>query len=252
MKIAIQLGAFGILVLALCMPANGQDGGDNGGFDPGNVDPNQIVNGGTNETGDFSTVGDFSPDVPEIEDLRGENGFVGRTRERIEEQGFVGPTKELIESVSGASNAGGGGNFGGGGGGFGAAADNGFTVSRSSVRARVRPNFSFPTVSPQTIQEGFQRRVQRLPNLRTGAPMSIQVKVEGTTATLTGRVVDQESIDNMVGQLRMEPGIYRIVNQVELVPANQIGQQDIQTPTGRSPENLRTKNLLGWGWAIHQ
>ncbi len=228
MKLAINIGAFAMLVFAFSAQTFGQQGNDNGGADPGAFDPtNQVVNGGTNETGDFSQVGDFSPDVPEIEDQRSVNGFIGRSREKIEEHGFVGPTKDGIESVSGASNGGTGNAAGGRGGGGGAAggAELGFTVSRSSIRARVRPNFSFPTISSQFIQDNFRRRVQRLPNLRTRSPQNINVTVDGTTATLTGSASNQDVIDNMVGQLRMEPGIYRIVNQVELAVPTQVGQR---------------------------
>lgn len=231
MKFVLSLGTFvfAFLVLSIQLQGQGVDPGtvDPGDFNPGTVDNGQITNGGTNSDGDFSQVGDFSPEIPEIDDLRNENGFVGRTRDRIETQGFVGPTRDGIQSVSGASNTGGGGrNLGGtGGGGFGGfgGTQQGFTITRSAIRARVRPNFSFPSIPSQVIQDNFERRIQRLPNLRTPTPQRIKVSMDGTTATLTGSASTQEAIDNMVGQLRMEPGIYRIVNQVELIE-NQVGQ----------------------------
>lgn len=233
MKFVLSFGTFVLAVFVLSVQLQGQ-GVDPGDFDPGdfnqgNNDNGQITNGGTNSDGDFSQVGDFSPEIPEIEDLRNENGFIGRTRERIETQGFVGPTREAIQAVSGSSGAGGGGaggNFGRGG--FGTAfggAQQGFTITRSSVRARVRPNFSFPSIPTQVVQDNFQRRIQRLPNLRTTTPQRIKVSMDGTTATLTGTASNQEAVDNMVGQLRMEPGIYRIINQVELMGDNQVGQK---------------------------
>lgn len=240
------LGTFAFMVLVLCGQSWALQIQDVGGFDPTTIDPSIFGNGGTgtNNVGNANTVsgnenvggevGDFAPPIPEISDDRFINGFIGRTKANIEEQGFVGPTQGNLEQVSGSGTTGGAtsgrttggqtGGFGGFGGFGGAGATNGFSITRSNVRARVRPNFSYRSIPTEVTATNFQNRIQRLPNLREASPQNISVKIEGTTATLNGSAPNQEAIDNLVGQLRMEPGVYRIVNQVQITSAVAVGK----------------------------
>jgi hypothetical protein len=236
MRFVLKIAMFATAVFAVGQLAISQDipggGGDLGTGNNGGVVNNggAVNNGGTNtNTGNAgptnATELDLGPEIPEIEDFRRQNGFIGKDVSDLENQTFVGPTIEGITAISGEGQNGGGNAGGGFAGGGGVASGLSFTVNRSSVRARVRPNFSYQTVPTAVAQRNFQGRMNRLPNLRSTVAQGINVTLSGTTATLTGTATNQEAIDNMVGQLRMEPGVYRIVNEVEIAGTIQsIGQ----------------------------
>ena len=150
----------------------------------------------------------------EIEDRRNQ-GFVGPTAPGIEELGFVGPANPnntlggLGEDrfVGGGTNAGLGGR---------AATtpnaqlqENGFTVVRQGIRARLRPSFSSPQMPSAVVESRFQSRMSRQPVVRNlGTGMS--VRMNGRTAVLSGVVGSEAERQIMKRQLRLEPGVYRI------------------------------------------
>ena len=218
----------------------GLDGGTNidGGVNNGGTTGTGGTGGGTGGTGDSDIFGDdFGNVLSDVDttDMRNQ-GFVGPVGTIIQQNGFVGPPGETSAApLSGEGSFGGGvnnvtlGNGGGGGGiggnqnrntGFGAAGQTGvvkgFEVSRSSVRANLRPQFAAPQISGSQIVQRFQNRIRQQPNM-SGDGGGIQISIEGTTATMVGFAQTAQERDRVERQLRLEPGVYRIENKIQIL-----------------------------------
>ncbi len=193
---------------------------------------------GGQQTGNIGAQpdGDVDPvDAVKLEtsdDTRNQ-GFVGSTATRVTEFGFVGASSEtsgppLAEGATfgggvntgGAAGGAGGGRGAAGGGqigqGFGGAGtQNGFSVTRQSLRARLVPSFSAPVVSSAEVADRFNASFARLPEslIMSG---QYQVSVNNRTATITGFVPTRADSDRLVRQLRLQPGIYKIDNQLQV------------------------------------
>ena len=185
----------------------------------------------------------------EITDNRNQ-GFVGSTAENVNELGFVGAASENsgpalstgtteggtttegnINSFGGGINSGftpavgsGGGGFGrtGGFGGFGGAggfggSSTGFTVSRrpTPIRARLQPQFSFPTITASQTVNRFNNSFYSQPNV-ANLNGAFEISINNKTATVRGNVASQQDADRIVRQLRLQPGVYRIDNQLNV------------------------------------
>ena len=160
-------------------------------------------------------------------------GFIGSTATRVTELGFVGASSEtsgppLAEggtfgggvNAGGAAGGAGGGRAAGGGGqigqGFGGAGtQNGFSVTRQSLRARLVPSFSAPVVSSAEVADRFNASFSRLPE-SLNMSGQYQVSVNNRTATITGFVPSRADSDRLVRQLRLQPGIYKIDNLLQV------------------------------------
>lgn len=151
--------------------------------------------------------------------------FVGSSISNRPETGFVGPTAESVGSSAGGAGGGigggrtglGGANRGGGaGGGQGGQGQNGgMTVSRvRQVRTRVVPNFQARPVSTFQQSSRINRRLSFMPRVRTSG--SVSVSVRGGTAFLNGNVRNSAQARAIENQLRLEPGVRRIVNQTQV------------------------------------
>ena len=217
----------------------GTGGGGTSGSD-GMVEPVQIDIGGDGvDSRNQGFVGATSFSLVE-------QGFIGASSETS------GPPLSEGTSFGGGVNdsgtqatAGGGGGAGGGGagagaggggvnGGFGGQAgtgtENGFQVIRQSVRARLVPRINAAPISSQQTMIRFQNRIARQPvpqsQNQTGSRFTsssagssnVNVQIENRTAVLTGFVGSASERDRWERQLRLEPGVDRIVNQIETVP----------------------------------
>ena len=216
-----------------------------GGIDNGTgVGTNNTGTGGTGATGgtgggdDSGTFGDddsFGSVLgdQETSDVRNQ-GFVGPVGNIIQENGFVGPPGETsgppladgasfgggVNDVSLGTGGGGGGGNQNGNTGFGAAGQQGnakgFEVLRSSVRANLRPQFAAPQVSGSRIVQRFQNRIRQQPNMGADGG-AMQISIQGTTATMVGYAQSAEEVNRVERQLRLEPGVYRIDNQIKIL-----------------------------------
>ena len=149
-------------------------------------------------------------------------GFVGATAPGISaepQDGFVGAVSEQSGPPLAAGSFGGGVNdvappsFSGAADGGGEAP--GFTVNRRSpgVRARLRPSFYAPAVPGTAVPTRFQSHFNRQPgSQRTGNQYS--VTVNNRTAYIRGWVNSAADSQRLERQLRLEPGIYQIVNEL--------------------------------------
>ena len=193
---------------------------------------------GGHQTGNIGTQPDGNVDPVDAvkletsEDTRNQ-GFIGSTATRVTELGFVGASSETSGpplaagatfgggvNTGGAAGGAGGGRAAGGGGqigqGFGGAGtQNGFSVTRQSLRARLVPSFSAPVVSSAVVADRFKASFARLPE-SLNMSGQYQVSVNNRTATITGFVPTRADSDRLVRQLRLQPGIYKIDNQLQV------------------------------------
>ena len=195
------------------------DGGRTDGGDVGTADQTDTGGGGNTADGagdgELESVDPFRLDF-QIDDLRNQ-GFVGPTAEVINAQGFVGPPTqnsgpELAEEASV------GGNVNAGRGARNATTSNvqlqqnGFVVQRQGIRARLVPSFAAPRTPGFVAQTRFQSRIVRQPVVRQ-LGQGVNVSVANRTATMTGFVRTDAERQILMRQLRLEPGVYQIVDQ---------------------------------------
>ena len=193
-----------------------------------NQDAGSSDDTGTGEVGDITEA----VNLDASEDQRNQ-GFVGATASDVQ-AGFVGASSDrsgpplaagatfgggVNGSVSSqftaaAPNTNSGGGRGGQAAGFGAAA-NGVSVIRKSIRARLRPNFSAPRPSGSQVSNRFNDHFFRQPGLQLRASQ-FSITVENRTAFLRGTVDSAAAGERLVRQLRLEPSVYKIVNQLQI------------------------------------
>lgn len=195
---------------------------------------NPVAPGG-NQTGNVNTGGQAPEVAPgeqvtiELSDDTRNQGFVGATGNKIQEFGYVGAASEISgPTLSEGADFGGGVNSGGGGGrggattlrggqaafGFGGQ-QNGFPVVRRSVRTKLSRSFDAPAVPGQVVTNRFNEMFYRIPATRQFAGQ-FNVVVSDRTATITGAVGSQRDADAVIRQLQLEPGIYKIDNQLKI------------------------------------
>lgn len=124
-------------------------------------------------------------------------GYVGPTGEDLLDGAFSPPASRVTSGRSEIQNT------------------QGFTVERRSVRSFLRPAFQFRPVEGNFISTRFQNRLQQLPNTRNFG-QGVQVSVQNQTALVSGSVDSQEEAFQIIGQLRLEPGVYKIDNRLTL------------------------------------
>jgi hypothetical protein len=217
----------------------GQGGQQQGGGQRGGQQSAQTSQGGLAEVDPSSAV-----KFRQITDLRNK-GFVGVTARRTTDLGFVGPAGTLSGPalVSGATfgggvNAGGGGAAGRargamggplmGGGQFGqfgmAGSQNFFEVARGGLRGAVQMDFAYPQYSNEQVATQFASNFSRLPDTQNFAGQ-YQVTVNDKKATVTGWVRSQADSDRLMAQLRLQPGVYSIENNLQIgIPASAANQ----------------------------
>jgi hypothetical protein len=204
-----------------------------GGVGGGNTTQNQFTGGdGASGTGgsDFQNSEFMDTEIMVVPNER-QLGFVGATvngsvaMER--EFQFVGPRLESSSAGGGATGGGlgtvGGGLAGslsgglGGLGGLGTASTlptSGFEVVRPSpIRAQIVPRFIPRPVASSFVASRVNQRINSLPATRQFAS-SMNVAIQGRTAIITGTARNQEQVNRIQRQLRLEPGISRVESRV--------------------------------------
>lgn len=195
--------------------------------------PTTNTNNGTQ--GSFETGGDFDfnnlvdqltlPEIPEIENTRNQP-FVGRSLQRFEELGIQAHPRSNAAAPGSVFSSGGGGSGRtvGGAGARGNANRQGLqsgssnSVIRRSLRTRLVPRITISTpVTPDYVASQFQQRLLRNPRSRADF-QGVQVRVENKTAFLSGQVASPEIKARVESMARLEPGIYRIDNQIQVQP----------------------------------
>ena len=201
------------------------------------VDNNTVAGGATvGGDGDPVDIEDAaSLDFGGSDEDNRNQGFVGATADRVTQNTFVGAASQTFGSLAADGTFGGGVNDtttirvpGGGGGGAAVGAGGGqggaggFTgtsggsVIRSSIRTRLRPAFAAPVVPPQATEFAFNDNLARQPAAQSLVGR-YQVFIENKTATIMGLVNSQADADQLIRQLRLQPGVYNIVNELQIV-----------------------------------
>lgn len=230
-----------VIALALFSTADAQVGtaGNGGTGDVGTGDfgtGNFGGGGGGNPFGGGGAFGnqfsleDFSFNDVEVEpDQRFERGFIGRTAADATDgidnrsSGFVGRRG----SSTGGGELGGGVNGGGnnafGNAGRGQGGFNGVNGSQNyfeafkltPVRARLRSGIGRVNFSAPVVANRFQNRLSTMPSTRSYSG-GVNIAINNRTATLTGVVRDPNVARRLVRQLRMEPGVYKIIDNIQV------------------------------------
>lgn len=190
----------------------GGDTGIDGGVDGGGVDAGIDGGGGGGGADGFAGVDPTTLDVA-IEDQRNQ-GFVGATAEGIQTNGFIGPIgQDTIIPIGDNRSIGGGVNDGLGQRDSNESSvlidENGFSVERRGIRARLRPAFAAPSTPSFVTVSRFQSRIARQPVVRNFG-QGVSISVSNRRAVLTGQVRSQAEREIIKRQLRLEPGVYGI------------------------------------------
>ena len=159
-------------------------------------------------------------------------GFIGNTSTRVGVQGFVGAGSVVGPQLSNQDDviASYGGEFEGFSGensrsavvptpnrnGFQTATPLGSTVIRQNVRARLRPSFFSPSIAPARVQDQFVSVVSRQP-VAQSLIGRFSIRVQNKTAYIQGTVNNSREASYIERQLRLQPGVYRIVNQLQVL-----------------------------------
>ena len=214
------------LTLAAQLPAQGAiddlaglgGGGDGGGVDGG------VGGGDGGGDGGVNLDGAAELDFGGAPDMRNQ-GFVGATAPGITANGFVGAGSQNFGELAEGATFGGGvndgtsssipsGSGGGGAGGFNGA-NAGGSVIRGNLRTRLRPAFAAPTIPSRVIEGNFNSNLARQPTAQS-LMGRYQVRIENRTAIVTGFVDSQADADRLIRQLRLQPGVYGIVSQLQV------------------------------------
>lgn len=225
--------AFAVIGFVGSGQVSAQDGGGGQPVQPPVQEPVQPPVNGDNSNVDTTNQApiDFS-EAAEL-DLGGDGidrrnqGFIGATGERIiATNGFVGAPSEtlgpVLDTASGAT-------FGGGvndqtqgsvlnpnTSGYQPAQNNGVLIERRGIRARLRPRFASPMISSARIADQFSSNIARQPSA-VGLAGRFSISVENKTATIRGTVSTVQQAYQIEQQLRLQPGVYKIINQLQVM-----------------------------------
>jgi hypothetical protein len=165
------------------------------------------------DLGEFVSQFNIAPETAPIESMRLQP-FVGPSRENFVTQNLAHPRSQIAPSASSSSSSSSrtSGNRGQNRSG---SSTTGFEVARAGLRTRLVPVFQAnrPQQYDEAISVNFDSRLNRLPNAAAFAG-DVNMVVNGRQAILTGNVSSIEDRDRAERLARLEPGIYRIDNQI--------------------------------------
>jgi hypothetical protein len=224
--------------------SNGFGGGTTGGTSQGTSGGNSGGGAPTNSSQPLNLDNqlNITPTTPTAVDERNQ-GFIGPNAQQIITQGFVGASTQLsggqpadgisfgggVNTQGSGAGAGGGvggpqglratGNTGGlnrnGMGGLGGFGNNATAGVRRNVRNRLVNQVQVNRVPAAEVAQRFTTRLDRIP-LAVNAGNDVKIALEKGTAVLTGSVPSSEAASRIERQLRLEPGVYKIDNRLEV------------------------------------
>ena len=83
------------------------------------------------------------------------------------------------------------------------------------MRTRLRPAFAAPSIPSRVVEGNFNSNLARQPTAQSLVGR-YQVRIENKTAIVTGVVDTQADADRLIRQLRLQPGVYGIVSQLQV------------------------------------
>ncbi|MFP6619048.1 MAG: BON domain-containing protein [Pirellulaceae bacterium] len=177
---------------------------------------------GSANTSTFGNTGQASSALEQTGELTSEaaidrgNGFVGGDSAdtftlRNSPTGGTGGTG-ASSSTRGMSGMSGRGGAGGRGGQMGGGNNSSRNSGRNALRIPFRIGFQMPAVPAPVLKASVQRRITKLPGLKTGN--KVVVLIEKETAVLQGTVIDSDQADLLAGLMLLEPGVYKVRNEL--------------------------------------
>jgi len=126
------------------------------------------------------------------------------------------PTGGTSTGASGRGTSGmsamGRGGTGGRGGQTGLNNNNTRNTGRTALRIPFRLGFEMPSVPAPVLKATVQRRITKLPGLK--AANKVVVVIEKDTAVLQGTVTNSDQGDLIAGLMLLEPGVYKVRNEL--------------------------------------
>jgi len=177
---------------------------------------------GSANTSTFGNTGQASSALEQTGELTSEaaidrgNGFVGGDSSdtfnlRNSPTGGTGGTG-AASSTRGMSGMSGRGGAGGRGGQMGGGNNSSRNSGRTALRIPFRIGFQMPAVPTTVLKASVQRRITKLPGLKTGN--KVVVLIEKETAVLQGTVINSDQADLLAGLMLLEPGVYKVRNEL--------------------------------------
>ncbi len=174
---------------------------------------------GSANTSTFGNTGQASSALEQTGELTSEaaidrgNGFVGGDSSdtfnlRNSPTGGTG----AASSTRGMSGMSGRGGAGGRGGQMGGGNNSSRNSGRNALRIPFRIGFQMPAVPAPVLKASVQRRITKLPGLKTGN--KVVVLIEKETAVLQGTVINSDQADLLAGLMLLEPGVYKVRNEL--------------------------------------
>ena len=177
---------------------------------------------GSANTSTFGNTGQASSALEQTGEVTSEaaidrgNGFVGGDSTdtfnlRNSPTGGTGASSST-RGMSGMSGMSGRGGTGGRGGQAGRGNTSGANSGRNALRIPFRIGFQMPAIPAPILKASVQRRITKLPGLKTGN--KVVVVIEKETAVLQGTVIDSDQSDLLAGLMLLEPGVYKVRNEL--------------------------------------
>jgi|GEM_PF-3102388 len=168
------------------------------------------------ETGQSSAALEQTGEVTSSAAIDRGNGFVGgdssdtfNLRNSGTSNGGTGMTARGMTGMAGMMGRGG---AGGGRGGQTGLNNNNRTTGRTALRIPFRIGFEMPRVPAPALKASVQRRITKLPGLK--GSKKVVVLIEKETAVLQGTVVSRSQSDLLAGLMLLEPGVYKVRNEL--------------------------------------
>ncbi|MEZ5940905.1 MAG: BON domain-containing protein [Planctomycetaceae bacterium] len=142
-------------------------------------------------------------------DQVGQNGFIGRNDNTDR---FIG--SQMAGQGTGAVQRN---NYGSLGGRRSTGGNQSLNVSQILIRPRIRVSFDVPLVPVQQVEQRVSKQLVKLP-VPNVEGVQVQLDERGT-AFLSGKVATEHEKKLVEAFVRLEPGVWGIENQIEIVPA---------------------------------
>ena len=173
---------------------------------------------GSNTAGQASAALEQTGQVTSEAAIDRGTGFVGgdssdtfSLRNAPTSNGNAGSSARGMTGMSGMSGRGGTSGRGGRGGQTGLN-NNNSTTGRAALRIPFRLGFEMASVPTPVLKASVQRRITKLPGLKAGN--KVVVVIEREPAVLQGTVASRNQSDLLAGLMLLEPGVYKVRNEL--------------------------------------
>ena len=210
--------AFAFTTSVTFAQAIGNTGGQTGAANTGGSAAASAVGGGGGSNVGGAGLGgntgavqgpQFNAGDGSLGDQVGQNGFIGRNDNAGR---FIGSQFSMQGGSAVQQN-----NYGSLGGRGSTGGNQSFNATQILIRPQIRVAFEVPLVPPQQVQQRVTTELVKLP-VPNVEGVQVQLDERGTTF-LSGTVATEHEKKLVEAFVRLEPGVWGIKNQIEIVPA---------------------------------